>query len=108
MSRLKLPNLLTNPVTKQTYIINNREYTFTFRWIEEFCTLDIYIIQDGQRTYLVKGIAIALDSDIISRVKNDSLISGSLYLINKYGETGEPTQDNFHTDYEMEYYEQDI
>ena len=31
--------------------------------------------------------------------KNDDLITGSLYLINKYGDSVEPTQETFNTDF---------
>ena len=44
-------------------------------------------------------------SDFIARVKDDELITGSLYLVNKYGESVEPTQETFNTDFYLAWVE---
>lgn len=95
MNVLQLPNLNEYPDVSQPIVIGAKSYVFNFKWIDSFCSLDI-IYQDK---YLVKGRAIVLGSDLIGRVKNDELITGSLYLVNKYGESVEPTQETFSTDF---------
>ena len=95
MNILQLPNLNENADVSQPIVIGTKNYTFNFNWIDDFCSLDI-IYQDK---YLVKGRAMVRGSNLIGRVKNDDLITGSLYLINKYGESVEPTQETFNTDF---------
>ena len=58
-----------------------------------------------QDKYLVKGRAMVTGSDLIARVKNDELITGSLYLINKYGDSVEPRQETFNTDFYLAWVE---
>ena len=76
-------------------ILGDKTYTFNFRWIADFCSLDIMY----NDSYVVKGKAIVTGSDLISRVKDDNIIKGSLYLVHKYGLQIEPTQETFATDY---------
>ncbi len=102
----QLPNLTTNPKARLAYIINNKQYTFSFQWLDSFCLVSIYVIKDNQKTYLIKGRAITQNSDLIERVKDSSLITGQLIIKNKYNEQTEITQNNFHTDFEMEYYDE--
>ena len=105
MTTYSLPNLYTNPNVKLSYIINKKQYTFLFRWLEDFAIVSIYIRRNGVKTYLVSGRAIVPDMDLIARVKDQTLITGKLVIKNKYDEDMEITQENFHTDFEMEYYE---
>ena len=95
MNILSLPNLNENADVSQPIVIGTKTYTFNFKWIDNFCSLDI-IYQDK---YLVKGRAIVIGSDLIARVKNDELITGGLFLVNKYGDSVEPTQKTFNTDF---------
>lgn len=95
MYTIQIPNLNENADISQPIIIGQKSYTFNFKWVDTFCLLDI-ILKDQ---YLVKGRAITTASNLIGRVKNEELITGSLYLVNKYDNTAEPTQENFHTDY---------
>lgn len=95
MYQIQIPNLNENADVSQQVVLNTKMYTFNFKWVDTFCVLDI-LLKDQ---YLVKGRAITTQSDLIGRVKNDELITGSLYLVNKYDNTTEPTQENFHTDY---------
>ena len=106
MKTYSLPNLLTNPSIRLVYIINNKQYTFSFRWLSDFCHLSIYQIKDNKQVYLVKGRAITPNTNLIGRVNDNSLISGQLIIKNKYGQDVEISRYNFHTDFEMEYYEQ--
>lgn len=103
MQYLTLPNLINNSDTRISYTINNQSYMFHFHWCGTFCLLDIYIIRDNENIYLVKGRAITINNDIIARVKNSDLITGSLLFINRYGYNIEPSQDNFHTDFYLVY-----
>jgi len=75
-----------------------------FQWLDEFGLLSIYVIKDNQKVYLVKGRAMVPDVDLLSRIKDKTLISGQLIIKNKYNEDIKITQSNFHTDFEMEYY----
>lgn len=105
MTIFQLPNLTTNPKVRLGYIINNKQYTFSFQWLDNFCLLSIYIIKDNQKIYLIKGRPITQNSDLIERVKDSNLITGKLVIKNKYNEQTEITQYNFHADFEMEYYD---
>lgn len=107
MNILTLPDLTNNPDTRVAYTINGKEYMFRFRWCDTFCLLDIYVINDNENVYLVKGHAITTDSDLIGRVKNSSLITGSLVYTNKYQQNIEPDQDNFNTDFYLIYIPED-
>lgn len=95
MNTIQLPNLNENADVTQPIVIGTKAYTFNFRWVDTFCVLDI-LLKDR---YLVKGRAMTTGSDLIGRVKDDDLITGSLFLINKYGHSVEPTQETFSTDY---------
>lgn len=95
MKTIQLPNLNENADVTQPIVIGTKSYTFNFRWIDTFCVLDI-LLKDK---YLVKGRAMTTGSDLIGRVKDDELITGSLFLINKYGHSIDPTQETFSTDY---------
>ncbi len=106
MTTFQLPNLSSNPKVRSGYIINNKQYTFSFQWLDNFCLLSIYIIKDNKKVYLIKGRAITVNTDLIARVKDPALITGSLMIKNKYGTDVEITQNNFHTDFEMEYYDE--
>ena len=95
MNIIQLPNLKENANIARPVIIGTKSYMFNFKWIDTFCLLDIML----KDQYLVKGRAITTGSNLIARVKNDELITGSLFLINKYNNSTEPTQETFNTDY---------
>lgn len=95
MNTITLPNLSEYPKVTQPTIIKDKLYNFNYEWVDNFCKLDIYL----NETPLVSGRAMTTGSDLIGRVKDDDLITGSLYLINKYGHAVQPTQENFNTDY---------
>ena len=102
MNVIQLPDLNENADVSQPIVIGTKSYTFNFKWLDEFCILDI-LYQDK---YLVKGRAMVTGSDFIARVKDDELITGSLYLVNKYGESVEPTQETFNTDFYLVWMEE--
>lgn len=95
MNTIQLPNLNENADVTQPIVIGTKAYTFNFKWVDDFCSLDILY----KEKYLVKGRAMTTGSDLIGRVKDDELITGSLFLVNKYGHSLEPTQETFSTDY---------
>lgn len=103
MITLKLPNLLETPNTRLTYIIDGFQYIFHFKWCNTFCLLDIYVLEDNSEIYLVKGRPLTINSNIIARVNDPDLITGTLYLMHKYNENIEPDIDNFHKDYYFVY-----
>lgn len=106
MNKLTLPNIAAKPDTRQSYNIGGREYMFRFEWCGTFCNIDIYLIENNVNNYLVKSRPLTLSSNIIDRVKDNDMITGSLVLANKYGLTTEPSQDNFYTDYYLLYTEE--
>ena len=75
MTTFQLPNLSSNPKVRSGYIINNKQYTFSFQWLDNFCLLSIYIIKDNKKVYLIKGRAITVNTDLIARVKDPALIT---------------------------------
>lgn len=96
MNTIQLPNLDNNPKVIQQTIIGVKSYQFAYSWMNDgFCLLDIKL----DDVYIVQGLPMVTGSDLIGRVKNSDQITGSLYLINKYGQKVPPTQENFDTDY---------
>ena len=95
MNTIQLPNLNENADVTQPIVIGTKSYIFNFKWINDYCLLDILLNDE----YLIKGRAMTTGSDLIGRVKDDKLITGSLFLINKYGDSVEPTQETFNTDF---------
>lgn len=106
MNKLTLPNLLNKSDVRMSYNINNREYMVRFKWCSTFCIADIYYIENNTNKYIIKGSALTLANDLIARVKDDDVIQGYLMLVNKYGESTEPSQENLHTDYYLLYMEE--
>lgn len=95
MNTIQLPNLNQEPNSTIPTIINEKSYTFNYLWINDYAILDIYL----NDVALIKGKPLVTGSDLIARVKNDNLITGKLFLINKFGYPVQATQENFHTDY---------
>ena len=95
MNTIQLPNLNQEPNSTIPTIINEKSYTFNYLWINDHAILDIYL----NDVALIKGKPLVTGSDLIARIKNDDLITGKLFLINKFGYPVQPTQENFHTDY---------
>ncbi len=107
MKKFSLPSLLASPQVFCTFIFNKKSYNFKFRWCDSFCLLDIYLIEDGETVYLVKGRPMVVLVNIAGRVKDKNLIDGELVLENKFGNNTAPTRNNFHTDFELVYYGED-
>lgn len=103
MNTYTLPNILNNPDVKLTYLINNQLYMFHLKWCDTFCLLDIYVIEDNKEIYLVKSRPLTINSDLIARVNDPDLITGSLFLVHRYRKNIEPVQNNFHSDYTFVY-----
>lgn len=95
MKIFQLPNLNEDADVTQPIVIGTKSYTFNFKWVDTFCSLDIIY----QNNYLVKGRAMVIGSNLIGRVKDDNLITGSLFLVNKYSISVEPTQETFNKDF---------
>lgn len=102
----KLPDLSSSPQRRVSYVINNKQLSFVFWWLGNSCLLSVYTIRDGQKVYLLQNISIAPNVDLFARINNYNIITGSLYIKNKNDVDTEITQDNFHTDFEMEYYDE--
>ena len=105
MKKFSLPSLRSKSQVFCNYIFNRKSYTFNFTWCGEFCLLDIYLAQEYGNKYIIKGFPIVTGIDLIARVKNPQLISGKLFIQNKYNKNLEPDLNNFNTDFELIYYE---
>lgn len=103
MVTLKLPDLSSNSYVRTTYVLNDRQYTFIFNRCYNICFISIYFIQDNQKVYLLQTRPLTLNTDLFKRIKNDSLVTGSLYLRAKNDNISEITAENFSSDFEMEY-----
>lgn len=109
MQILNLPDLINNPKPIVNYVINDRQYTFLFEWIGDHCILTIFFVANNVNQYLCQGRAITINSNLIGRVKNPDLITGALFVMNAYGESVEPLQETFASDYQLVYFsEEDI
>ena len=102
MDTLKLPDISSNSYARTTYVLNDKQYTFIFNWCFGICFISIYFIQDNQKVYLLENRPLNVDTDLFMRIKDDTLITGSLYLRAKNSIT-ELTAENFSTYFEMEY-----
>lgn len=107
MEIFNLPDLASNPKTFIDYVINNVKYKFIFDWQDDCCYCTAYFSDGGNNQYLFKGRAITINSNLIERIKNPELISGSLMIKNVYGQSIEPMQENFATDYQLIYMTED-
>ena len=106
MNKLTLPNLTNKSDTRLSYNINDREYMFHFKWCDTFCIVDIYLIENNTNNYLIKSVPLTLTENLIARVRDNNLISGSLFFLNRYNAPSEPSQDDFYTDYYLLYTEE--
>lgn len=108
MKKFTLPNLRQKKEQIYcNYIFNQKSYKCKFVWTGDYCLADIYLPQDSGNKYIVKGLPIIPDVDLISRVKTSDLIEGKLFIKNKFGKNINPDIYNFHTDFELVYYEKD-
>lgn len=103
MQIFNLPNLIANPKCIVNYIINNRQYTFNFEWIDDHAICTAYFVANNVNQYLFKGRAITINSNLIARIKDEKIITGSLMIMNVYGQSVEPFQTNFSSDYVLVY-----
>lgn len=109
MQIFNLPDLMANPKPIVNYIINDRQYTFQFEWTGDHCILTAFFVANNVNQYLFKGRAITINSNLIGRVKDANLITGALFVMNAYGESVEPLQETFSSDYQLVYFtEEDI
>ena len=100
-----MPGLRDTTQAFCSYVFGKKTYRFVFTWCEEFVIVDMYFISDGENNYILHGYPLVPDSDLISRVKNDDVISGALFVKNKYGKDFDITRNNFDSDFELVYYD---
>lgn len=101
MEKYSLPNLTTNEKIYCRYNILNSVYFFEFTWCDFFCLLDIYDEKSGEKNYLVKGIPVVTGQNLIDRTH----LPDKLTIENIYQQKFDPSRENFHTDYELVWYE---
>lgn len=97
MEQIQLPDLNNYPNVTFPIQHEQKTYTLSFRWIDTFAVLDIEY--DGE--YLIKGQALVTGYDLIGRIKDQDKITGSIYLVHKYGASCQPLQDTFAKDYAL-------
>lgn len=100
MQKYSLPNLLKSDEILCRYNILNELYTFEFIWCDFFFLLDIYTETFLEKSYLVKGVPITVNTNLI---KNTNL-KDKLVIENIYQQKIEPDRENFHTDFELVWY----
>ncbi|MBR6099075.1 hypothetical protein IKP85_04945 [bacterium] len=107
MKKFTLPDLRQGkPQVFSSYVFNQKAYYFKFVWSDSFCLADIYIPKDKGNLYIIKGYPLVPDVDLISRVNNPELISGKLFVKNKFGRDIVPDKNNFSTDFELVYFDE--
>lgn len=104
MQIFNLPDILNNPKPFIDYVINEVKYRFQFDWQGD-CAYCTAYFADGNNNnqYLFKGRPLTINTNLIERIKNPELITGALFLMNVYGESVEPIQSNFSSDYQLVY-----
>lgn len=107
MKKFTLPKMSEKTECTIRYIFNQKTYFFKYIWCDYICLLDIYISQENGNKYLIKGFPIVTGIDLVSRVKNPQLITGKIFIQNKYDKDLQPDINNFNTDFELVYYEKD-
>lgn len=104
MEIFNLPDLLESPKSFVNYIINDRQYTFYFEWCGDFALCTAFFVANNVNQYLFKGKPITIDTNLIGRVYDKNIIDGYLIVMNAYGESIEPMQENFSSDYQLVYF----
>ncbi len=103
MNKFSLPDLKNRTAVVCSYILNKKSYKFKFQWCADFCTVDIYLINNGTNIYILKGFPIVPNSNLLARIKTSELISGYLSIKNKYDKDTDITRELFSKDFELVY-----
>ena len=107
MKQFSLPSLRDTTQAFCSYVLGKKTYRFVFTWCEEFVIVDMYFIGNGDNNYILRGYPLVPDCDLIRRIKDDEIISGTLFVKNKYNKDCDITQSNFDSDFELVYYDKD-
>ena len=107
MKIYNLPDISQESQVDASYIINNTTYDISFYNREDLILIDIYKKHNGENLTLVKGLPVVKDINLIDRIKNPELITGSLYITNKSGSDSEMYSMNFSDDFELVYYSEE-
>ena len=105
MKQFSLPSLQNSNIALNTYFFNKKNYNFKFEWCETFVLVDIYIIQDGISEYILKGFPIVPDYNLIERIKTPEIVTGKLFIKNRYEQDIPITKENFSSDFVLVYEE---
>lgn len=109
MQIFNLPDLYESPKSFVNYVINNKQYTFQFDWTGDFALCTAYFVANNVNQYLFKGRPIVINTDLTGRIKDKNYFDGHLVLMNVYGQSVDPIQENFSSDYQLVYYtEEDL
>ena len=105
MKQFSLPSLQNNNVAFNTYFFNKKNYNFKFEWCETFVLVDIYTIQQGVTVYILKGFPVVAEYNLLERIKKPEIVSGKLFVKNKYEQDIPITKENFSSDFVLVYEE---
>ncbi len=107
MRKYNLPDMSSDSRVFCTYIINGKHYGFRFTWCNTFFVLDIYTANSDGNKYILNSEPLVTGFDFLSRIKQPDIISGKLYLHNKFDEDYTPEPDSLSSDFELIYYAED-
>ena len=96
MSLLIVPSSVTDTLYEEVVILENREYTLTFRWStrDDAWYLSIYD-QDGNS--LALGIRVVINIPLLRRETKATLPKGLLMAVDLSGKDTEPAVDDLGT-----------
>lgn len=104
MKKYNLPDMSSDSRVFCTYIINGKHYGFRFTWCGTFFVLDMYTTTPDGNKCILSSEPLVMGFDFLARIKQPDLISGKLYLCNKFDEEYTPEPDSLSSDFELIYY----
>ena len=102
---IAIPNLDETPYCIKEQTLNNKVYYFEYIWNNRdgAAYLSIYLLINSNKVYLVRGIRLVYDCELSKNIINDNW-AGYLYFTGiSLGVSGNYTQQNISTDYQLIY-----
>lgn len=96
MAYLQIPVRTDLPAYSFSITLEGVVYILSFEWNDRgsFWTMDI---QDQDENYLVAGVRVVNNQDLLGRFRNTALPAGTFYLLDTTGKVDDPKVDNFGT-----------
>ena len=104
MAILTIPVRTDLPAYEFSLSLEGATYYFSFEWNErgEFWTMDIL---DQNQEYIIAGIRMVSNIDLLGRFKDVRLPKGIFLLLDTSGKNRDPSFDNFGTEVLLTYIE---